>query len=408
MKTSSPDKYQVAITGIGMITPVGLSAQETWNNMIQGHSGIARIDQFDASQCLTQIGGQLPPGYAELEKKLLQKDHFARAPKAARLAVLTVDEALKDASLPCSQWQEKAGLITGCGSALGDVSGKEQLHWFYHEMSSSLPAIVSACFDLRGPAFNVATACSSGGFAIALCCEYVLKNQATCIALGLDTLLHKDTIDGFNSIMALSELNEAPERASRPFDMNRSGFVLSEGAGALVLEPLAEAEQRNANIYALLTGYSLTSEAYNIVAPDPEGDAMARTMQKAILGSRLKPSDIGYISAHGTSTIHNDIAETKAIKKVFGNQARQIPVSAQKSMIGHPIGAAAAIECVITALTLKNQIITPTINLEKPDQLCDLDYVPGISRRVSGVRAALSNSFGFGGHNSSLVLESYK
>lgn len=407
MNIANRENYSVAITGIGMITPVGLSYPETWSNMLQGLSGIRHIDQFDTKHCLTKIGGQLPSGYTHLENDLMRTNHFSRAPKAARLAILTVTEALEDADLPSSSWKDSAALISGCGSALGAPEGKEKLLWFYHEMCSSLPAIVSAFFKLQGPAFNVATACSSGGFAISMGCEYVMNNQAICIALGLDTLLHKDTLDGFNAIMALSELNEAPEQASRPFDLHRSGFVLAEGAAALVLEPVQHAEERNARIYAVISGSALTSEAYNIVAPDPKGQGMARTMHKALYSSKLQPSDIGYISAHGTSTIHNDIAETKAIKEVFGDHAWQIPVSAQKSMIGHPIGAAAAIECAITALILKNQILTPTINLEMPDPLCDLDYVPFSARKVSGVRAAMSNSFGFGGHNSTLVLESF-
>ncbi len=372
--------------------------------MVQGKSGISSITSFDASQCLTQIGGQLPAGVSELENRFLDKEHLRCAPQAARIAILAAFEALNDAHIPHNDWKERTAVITGCGSALGDPRGKKQFHWFYHEMFSSLPAIVSELIGLGGPACNIATACSSSGFAISSACNYVMAHKEPCLVIGLDTLLHKDTIDGFNAIMALSELNEAPHKASRPFDKERSGFVLSDGACALFLEPKNTAEQRGAMIYSTIIGHAMTSEGYNIVAPEPEGKGMAATISKAIKSANIRVSDIKYISAHGTATIHNDIAETKAIKKVFGDYAYTIPISSQKSMIGHTIGAAAAIECGITALILKNSIITPTINLDYFDPQCDLDYVPHRPRKAENLRTAISNSFGFGGHNSTIVL----
>jgi 3-oxoacyl-[acyl-carrier-protein] synthase II len=225
--------------------------------------------------------------------------------------------------------------------------------------------------------------------------------------IGIETMLHEETINGFNQLMALSEQNEFPEKASRPFDKKRDGFVISEGACALLLESYDHAVRRGARIYAVMSGYACTSEAFNIVAPDPEGKEMAKTMELAIQNAGIPKENIGYINAHGTSTPHNDLAETKAVKRVFGASAYNIPISSQKSMIGHPIGAAGAIEFAVTALTLYHQLITPTINYEEPDPNCDLDYVPNKARKVPFLEAAITNSFGFGGHNCSIVLEKH-
>ncbi len=253
----------------------------------------------------------------------------------------------------------------------------------------------------------MATACASGAHAVGHGFEYVRSSGNACVVVGVDTLVYEDTIQGFNALMALSERNDEPEKASRPFDKLRNGFVLSEGACALFLEPLSEARARGARIYALISGYAANSEAYNIVAPDMTGGAMARVMEAALTRAGVTKESIGYISAHGTSTYHNDLAETRAIKKVFGEQAKRIAVSSQKSMIGHSIGAAGAIEAGVCAMILHRQIVTPTINYEVPDPECDLDYVPNAARKVSNLQAVLSNSFGFGGHNCTLVFERF-
>jgi 3-oxoacyl-[acyl-carrier-protein] synthase II len=221
-------------------------------------------------------------------------------------------------------------------------------------------------------------------------------------------MLNRQSIIGFNELLALSEKNDSPESASCPFDNRRSGFVLSNGGGALVLESEDFARKRGASAYALITGASVLSEAYNIVAPEPTGREIARTMELALADARLPLSSIGYINAHGTSTRQNDLSETVAIKQVFKDQARNLAVSSQKSMIGHTIGGAGAIECAVTALTLRHGIITPTINYKEPDPECDLDYVPNEAREVKNLEAAVSNSFGFGGHNCSIVLERFR
>jgi 3-oxoacyl-[acyl-carrier-protein] synthase II len=274
-------------------------------------------------------------------------------------------------------------------------------------MLNALSACVSIEFGFKGPSFNVATACASGAFAMGLGYDYLRHGGDICVTIGLETMLYKETVDGFNNLLALSEENDHPEKASRPFDKRRTGFVVSEGGCAVILESLEHALRRGAEIYALVSGYAFTSEGYNIVAPEPGGKEMAECMKLAIQRANIPKEKIGYINAHGTSTPHNDLAETKAIKLVFGQDAYNIPVSSQKSMIGHSIGAAGAIEFAVTAMSLYHQVLTPTINYEEPDPECDLDYVPNQARMAQGLEAAITNSFGFGGHNSSIVLERY-
>lgn len=399
----------VAITGIGMITPLGITTDDCWRNLVNGKSGIQRITRFDTESCLTKIGGQIPETYFEVEKKLLSNEIYEQALYPSRLSILTARQALTDSRLSLNHIdREYAGVITGSGgSSQGDglEYGQSANMNFTSEMLDAHALWVSRDFDFGGPSFNVATACSSGAFAVGLGVDYVVRTHQICLAIGIDTMLLKPTLDGFNQLLAISESNGYPEKASKPFDKRRNGFVLAEGACALLLEPYSHAADRNARIYAVISGYAFTSEAYNIMAPDPEGKAMAETMSTALENSKTSMDKIGYINAHGTSTIHNDIAETKAIKRVFGGNAGSIPVSSQKSMMGHSIGAAGAIETAVTALSIFHRMITPTINLEEPDPACDLDYVPHHCRRVKSLEAAITNSFGFGGHNSCIVLE---
>jgi len=404
-------EHFVAVTGIGMICPLGVTTAECWENMLKGKSGVGRITRFDAGECLTQIAAQLPDKYFEIEKNAFSSRVFKRSILPSRLAILSARQAVEDGKIDTEEIKgSRVGVITGCGgSTFGDKivfeSKRKKKFTFSHEMLNALSACVSIEFGLKGPSFNVATACASGAFAVGSAYDYVRHSGNMCIAIGIDTMLIKETIDGFNHLMALSEQNECPEKASRPFDKKRTGFVVSEGACAVVLEPYEHAVSRNARIYALMSGAAGTSEAFNIMAPEPEGREMARTMELAIQNAGIPKSKIGYVNAHGTSTYHNDLAETKAIKRVFGKNAYNIPVSSQKSMTGHSIGAAGAIEFGVTALSLYNQIITPTINYEVPDPECDLDYVPNKARKVDSLEAAISNSFGFGGHNFTIVME---
>lgn len=411
MIRGNSNKRCVAITGIGMFCPLGITKDECWENMLAGNSGIRRISRFDASECRTQIAGELPQQYFDMEKDALPRRYYSRSVLPTRLTILSARQALEDANLEVDEVKgTRMGVITGCGSSIfGDddtIARQEKKKIiFSHNMFNALSACVSIELGLSGPSFDVVTACASGGFAVGLGYDYVKRTGESCLAIGVEAVLHKDTINGFNQLMALSENNDEPEKASCPFDIRRSGFVISEGACALVLEPCDLATARGASIYALISGMGLTSEAFNIVAQEPEGKHMAKTMELAIRDAGISKEKIGYINAHGTSTPYNDLAETKAIKKVFGPDAYEIPVSSIKSMLGHTIGAAGVIEVAATALTLHHQILLPTINYEEPDPQCDLDYVPNIARKVDSVLAAITNSFGFGGHNSSIVLE---
>jgi 3-oxoacyl-[acyl-carrier-protein] synthase II len=404
----------VAITGIGMICPLGLTTAQCWDGMLAGRSGIRAITRFDASDCATRIAGELPDAYFRLEKEALPSRFYKRSVLPNRLALLAARQAVEDSRLDVKKIdRRRAAVITGCGgSTFGDGlhrnDGNGKIIPYSDDMLNMLSARVSIEFGFRGACFNVATACSSGAFAVHLAADRVRRSADVCLALGVETIIHKDVVNAFSRMMALSERNDEPEKASRPFEKNRTGFVIAEGACGVVLESLQHATLRGARIYALLTGGACTSEAYNIVAPEPNGRGMARTMELAIASAGIPKESIGYISAHATSTIHNDAAETKAIQEVFGQHAYRIPISAQKSMTGHAIGAAGAIELATTALILHHQVATPTINYEVPDPECDLDYVPNRARKLESAQAALSNSFGFGGHNATLVLERYK
>lgn len=413
MSGISHKKNLVAVTGIGMICPLGIKTSECWENMIAGKSGVRRITRFDASNCLTKIAGELPDKYFEIEKNVLPRRVYKRSILPSRLAIISAKQAIEDAKIELGEIDKgRVGVVTGCGGSgfgdqivYGDPTRKKFA--FSHETLNALSACISIKFGFKGPSFNVAAACASGAFAVGMGYDYVKQYGELCVVVGVETMLAKETFDGFNQLMALSELNEYPEKASRPFDRKRSGFVISEGVCALVLESYDRAIQRQARIYAVMSGYAVTAEAFNIIAPESEGKEMARTMELALRHAEIPKKKIGYINAHGTSTLHNDRAETKAIKRLFGNNAYKIPVSSQKSMIGHSIGAAGAIEFAVTALTLHHQEITPTINYEEPDPQCDLDFVPNKARKVCSLEAAITNSFGFGGQNATIVLEKY-
>ncbi len=411
MSGISRNQNLVAVTGIGMICPLGITTGECWKNMLAGKSGVRRITRFDASECLTKIAGELPDKYFEMEKNALPRRVYKRSILPTRLTIISAKQALEDGEIVLGKIdRDRVGVVTGCGGSTfgdqivyGDPTRKKFA--FSHEMLNALSACISIEFGFKGPSFNVATACASGAFAVGMGYDYVRRYGELCIVVGIETMLFKDTIDGFNQLMALSELNEYPEKASRPFDRKRSGFVVSEGACALILESYDHAIQRGARIYAVMSGYAVTAEAFNIIAPEPEGKQMARTMGLALRNAGIPKEKVGYINAHGTSTFHNDLAETRAIKRLFGNNAYRIPVSSQKSMLGHSIGAAGAIEFAVTALTLQHQVITPTINYEEPDPQCDLDFVPNKVRKVNSLDVAITNSFGFGGQNATIVLE---
>lgn len=402
----------VAVTGIGMVTCLGTGASRCWERMLEGCSGITRISRFDTDGLLTRIGGELPGDYYETESSEFPRRLRNQTIPTSRLGLFCAKEAIDDSGFMSAGLDPyRCAVVSGCSQSIF----QEGLEWpgptdkkylVVKEMVNAIAAWISIRYGFKGPSYNIASACASGAFAVATAFDYVRRGRCdAAVAVGVDMMLNRQSIIGFNELLALSENNDSPETASCPFDNRRNGFVLSNGGCALVLESLESARRRGARIYALVTGASMVSEAYNIVAPEPSGREIARTIRLAIEDANIPLAKIGYISAHGTSTRQNDLSETVAIKQVFGSQAYELAVSSQKSMIGHTIGGAGAIECAVTALTLHHGLITPTINYQEPDPDCDLDYVPNEAREARDLKAAVSNSFGFGGHNCSIVLE---
>ena len=402
----------VAVTGIGLITCLGTSAPECWDRMVQGHSGIAAITRFETTGLLTRFGGELPAKYYEMENLEFPRRLRNQTISTSRLGFLCAKEAIRDSGVTAAGFDPyRCAVISGCSQSIFQEGQEwpnvaDQRYLVVKEMVNAITAWISIKYGFKGPSYNIAAACASGAFAIASAFDYIRSGRGdVAVALGVDMMLNRQSIIGFNELLALSENNDSPESASCPFDNRRSGFVLSNGGCALVLESEGFARKRGAPVYAFIRGTAVLSEAYNIVAPEPTGREIARTIELAIADARIPLANIGYINAHGTSTRQNDLSETVAIKQVFGNRACGLAVSSQKSMIGHTIGGAGAIECAVTALTLRHGIITPTINYREPDPQCNLDYVPNVAREAKNLEAAVTNSFGFGGHNCSIVLE---
>jgi 3-oxoacyl-[acyl-carrier-protein] synthase II len=326
------------------------------------------------------------------------------------MCVVCAKEAVENSGIDFEQMDKtRCSVILGVVNTGNSSTEKETTHQnrIFKSMTNSMSAWISLDYQLMGPNFVVNTACASSAYAISLGYEMIRNSQADLVIVGgADSIVNFEEIEGFNSLYAISVENNPPEKASKPFSKNRDGFVIGEGAGILILESEASAKKRNATIYAEIAGYAITSEGYNIMAPMKDGEGMAFTMEKALQNAGIYKEEVDYINAHGTSTELNDRYETMAIKRVFGDRAYKIPVSSSKSMIGHTIGAAGAIEGIITILSILNGILTPTINLDQPDPDLDLDYVPNQSREKE-VNVALSNSFGFGGHNATLVFRKY-
>jgi 3-oxoacyl-[acyl-carrier-protein] synthase II len=404
---------RLVITGLGMITCLGTSVGECWGQMLQGRTGIRPITRFDAEDCVTRFGGELPDKYYALEETEFSKRMVKQTQSTTRLGFLCAKEALSDSGFSVEGHDPyRCAVITGSGQTgyqeegdLVNLMKNPGRFVIIQQMANAMAAWISISHGFKGRSYNVATACASGAYAIAAAYEYITSGRGdAALAVGADAMLSPQTIKGFNQLSALSERNDCPERASRPFDRNRDGFVLSTGGAAVMLERESAARKRGAKVYAVLAGANMCSEAYNIVAPKPSGEEMAKAMRLALDDARFTPDQVGYVSAHGTSTPQNDADETLAIKLAFGPHARTLAVSSQKSMTGHCVGGAGAIECAATALCLYHGVLTPTINYETPDPHCDLDYVPNETREVKGLRVAISNSFGFGGHNATLVL----
>ncbi len=409
---------RVVVTGIGLVTPIGIGVENVWKNLISGKSGIGRITRFDPASLATQIAGEVKDFNPEqfIEKKEIKKmDTFIQ------YAIAAAKIAMEDSGIDMNAIKpERVGVVVGAG--LGGLPGIEKYHrilieegpkrispFFIPMVIANLAAgQISIIFGAKGPNSSTSTACAAGAHAIGDSAKYIQLGYAdVMIAGGAESTITPLAIAGFNSMKALSTRNDEPERASRPFDKDRDGFVMGEGAGIIILEELEHARRRGARIYAEFAGYGLNGDAYHITAPDPEGEGGRRCMEMALEDAGIDPSEVDYINAHGTSTYYNDILETKAIKRLFGEHAKRIMVSSTKSMTGHLLGAAGGVEAAFTVMSIYHEVIPPTINLENPDPECDLDYIPNQAREKR-IRVAISNSFGFGGTNACLVFKRFE
>jgi len=401
---------KVVITGMNIISSLGLNVAENWENMIQGKSGVKRITLFDPSGLETQIAAQVPDTFEEYAATKVKKRKSRQMTRVTRMCFVCATDAIEQEVIDFEGFDKsRVAVILGVvNSGNSSIEGKEpSRNSILKGMNNAMSAWISMQYGLGGPSYTVATACSSSAYAIGLSYDLIKSGRADMVICGgADSTINPEEIAGFNQLFALSTQNDEPAKASKPFSENRDGFVIGEGAGIMILESEESAKKRKATIYGELAGYALTTEGYNIMAPKKDGEGMAETMEKAIIDSGEEKSNVNYISAHGTSTTLNDLYETMAIKKVFGDRASSIAVSSQKSMIGHTVGAAGVIEGIVSVLSIKNNLLTPTINLDQPDPDLDLDYVPNQSRKAD-VSVVLSNSFAFGGHNATLVFRKY-
>lgn len=408
---------RVVITGLGLITPLGIGVDDTWTALCKGQSGIAEITRFDASGFDTKIAGEVKNFHPE---DFLLKKEAKRTQTFIAYAVAASRMAVEDSGLKIDKTNEdRIGVVTGCGlgglhlleetTVILQKKGPKRVTPFFIPMmiGNMAPGMISIYLGAKGPNSSIATACASGTHAVGDAFKIIKRGGADAmITGGVESVITPTCIAGFNAMKALSVRNDEPEKASRPFDRDRDGFVVGEGCGILVLETLESALERGARIYAEICGYGMSGDGFHMAAPAPDGEGAARCMAAALDDAGIPNHRIDYINAHGTSTRLNDVYETKAIKSVFKEKAPFIPVSSTKSMTGHLLGGAGGIETVFTALTISEGIIPPTINLDHPDEACDLDYVPNITRKTD-VNTAMTNSFGFGGTNASLILKRY-
>jgi beta-ketoacyl-acyl-carrier-protein synthase II len=420
---------RVMITGLGAISPLGLTAAEFWAGLLAGRSGITRVTQFDASGLPCQIAGEVK-GFEP--KKYMDFKEARRMSRCSQMAIATAREAMQDAgfaltgfgtSTVTAESADPERVAVVLGTAIGGMEkadegitalrsgGYSKINPF--AVPGSVPNMpahhISQTYHTLGPLNTIVTACASGTQAVGEAAELIRRGSADVVITGgVEASIRDFSLGGFASMRALPlSFNDQPEKASRPFNIDREGFVFSEGCAIIVLETLEHARARGAHIYAEVLGQASSSDAYHMAAPDPTAEGAVRAMRWALNDAGLNTTEIDYINAHGTSTPANDAGETLAIKKLFGEYAYSVPISSTKSMIGHPMGAAGALEAIACALTLRDGLVHPTINYEHPDPECDLDYVPNTARAVP-VRTTLSNSFGLGGQNACLVLRRYE
>ena len=405
------------ITGIGLVTPLGVGAQKNWEALLRGESGIGPVTRFDISRFATRFAGEIK-GFDPLP--FIEKKEVRKMDLFIQYAIVAAQLAVEDSGIaPAALEGDRTGVCVGSG--IGGIGSLEETHtvllekgpdrvspfFLIQTIINEAAGQISIKYRAKGPNTATVTACSTGTHAVGDSFRMIARGEADVMfAGGAEAPITPLGMAGFCALKALSERNDAPEKASRPFDARRDGFVIGEGAGIVLLEDLEHALARGARIYAEVSGYGMTSDAYHVTAPAPDGDGAVRVMLRALADAGARPEDVGYINAHGTSTPFNDKTETLAIKKAFGEHALKIGVSSTKSMMGHLLGAAGGVEAGITALCLKHQIMTPTINYEFPDPDCDLDYVPNAARPAEIV-CALSNSFGFGGTNGALLFRRF-
>ena len=411
-------RRRVVVTGLGLMTPVGLTVKETWQGLLENRSGVGLITAYDTSQHDVKIAGQIKNFVAE---NYIEKREARRLDRFSQLAVAAANEAVADSKLDFTKEDTAlCGVLMGAGIG-GITEIEEQKERLMSKgpgrvspflipklMANAAAAHVSIVHKLRGPNYCIVTACAAGANALGAAYRTIQYGEADImLAGGTEAAITPLGMAGFANMGALSKRNDDPAGASRPFDKERDGFVMGEGAGVVVLEELEHALKRDAKIYAEFTGYGLSGDGYHMTAPCEDGNGGVRAMSGALKDAALRPEDIDYINAHGTSTPFNDKIETLAIKKVFGEHARRIPVNSTKSMTGHTLGAAGGIEFVVLCLSLAEDKVHATLNYKTPDPDCDLDYVPG-SARSHKIRHAMSNSLGFGGHNATLVASKFK
>jgi 3-oxoacyl-[acyl-carrier-protein] synthase II len=405
-------RARIVITGLGAVSPLGLDVESTWNACRAGTSGVGPITQFDASALPTRIAAEVK-GFDPVAA--LGVKETRRTSRCIQLALVAAREAVTDSGLDIHAIGEEAGVLVASGVGGLEVVERSTLHLHQQgvrrvspftvpAMIADMPAgMIAIEHGAKGPNFAVVSACASAAHAIGEAAEWIRRGDATAvIAGGTEASVCALGVGSFNAMQALSTRNDEPMRASRPFDRDRDGFVMGEGAAIVVLEELEAARRRGARIYAELSGYGATADASHITAPEPNGDGARRSVLRALERAHAHPTDVGYINAHGTSTQLNDATETKAMKAALGEVAATIPMSSTKSMHGHLLGAAGALEAIIAVLAIRDQYVPPTINLEEPDPECDLDYVPNVGRNQC-IDLAISTSFGFGGHNACLA-----
>ena len=409
--------HRAVVTGIGVVSPIGIGKDRFWASLVEGRCGVGPITRFDASAFTTRIAAEVPdfdPTNWMDRKEARRNDRFVQfAYAASRMA-------LEDGNFRLTpQNAARVGVLIGSG--IGGAETWEEQHRTLLERGpgrvspffipmiiiNMASGVVSILLGAKGPNSAVVTACATGGSAIGEAARIIQRGEADAmIAGGSEAAITPLSLAGFCSMKAMSTRNEEPAKASRPFDAKRDGFIMGEGAGIVLLENLEQARAREAHIYGEVVGYGMSGDAYHITQPDPNADGAARSIHNALHDAHLEPSAIDYINAHGTSTPYNDKTETLAIKRVFGDHARSVPISSTKSMTGHLLGAAGGVELIACALAIEHQMLPPTINYEVPDPACDLDYVPNAARPAR-VQVAMSNAFGFGGHNAILILRKY-